>query len=173
MTDRETAISVGNLKKACRSKSSPPVTAPGGTGLGRPSPASPKSGSAPVLGCDVLKDSLRYGAASGRFFYEFLTYAMTRTESLVGEILFNCLSLVVQAFISVALGTALLAIPLRSRYSILVLAGIVLGTAVWFFSSSFAFRIRWNDVFNTFFNVSCFALMFIRSLFYHVDTIPS
>jgi len=67
------------------------------------------------------------------------------------------------------------AIPLRWEYFILILAGIVLGTAGWFFLlSSFAFCMHRDEVFNnTFINVSYFVLMFDSSPCYSVDTLPS
>jgi ABC-type polysaccharide/polyol phosphate export permease len=100
---------------------------------------------------------------------------MMRAGFLIGKIPFNCLLSLVQACITVPLRTVLLAIPLRWEYFILILAGIVLGTAGWFFFlSSFAFFMDRDEVFNnTFINVSYFVLMFASSLFYPVDTLPS
>lgn len=100
---------------------------------------------------------------------------MMRAGFLLGKILFNCLLSLVQARFTVALGTVLLAIPLRWEYFILILAGIVLGTAGWFFFlSSFAFCMDRDEVFNnTFINVSYFVLMFDSCLFCSVDTLPS
>jgi len=107
-------------------------------------------------------------------FYEFLTYPMTRAEFLVGKILFNCLLSILQASITIGLGTLVLGIPFRWEHLLLVLAAVVMGTAGWFFFlSSFALRIRRNDIFNTFINVAYFVLMFASSLFYPVETLPS
>ena len=106
-------------------------------------------------------------------FYEFLTYPMTRAEFLVGKILFNCLLSLVQAVLTLSLGTALLGIPLRWEMSAVVLAGVVVGTAGWFFFlATFALRIRRNDIFNTFINIAYFVLMFASSMFYPLDGLP-
>ena len=106
-------------------------------------------------------------------FYEFLTYPMTRAEFLIGKILFNCLLSVIQASITIGLGILLLGISLRWEWTLVVLLGVVLGTAGWFFFlATFALRIRRNDMFNTFINIAYFVLMFASSLFYPVDALP-
>jgi ABC-type multidrug transport system permease subunit len=54
-----------------------------------------------------------------------------------------------------------------------LVAGILLGTAGWFFFlTPFVIRIRRNDMFNTFLNVIYFVLMFASTLFYPVDQLP-
>ncbi len=106
-------------------------------------------------------------------FYEFLTYPMTRSEFLVGKILFNSLLALVQATITIAAGGLLLNLPVRWEFIGLVAGGQVLGTAGWFFFlTTFAIRIRRNDMFNTFINVVYFVLMFGSSMFYPADTLP-
>jgi ABC-type polysaccharide/polyol phosphate export permease len=55
----------------------------------------------------------------------------------------------------------------------MALAGVGVGTAGWvFFLSSFALRIRRNDMFNTFINVAYFVLMFASTLFYPMEALP-
>jgi ABC-2 type transport system permease protein len=106
-------------------------------------------------------------------FYEFLTYPMTRAEFLLGKILFNCVLSLVQAIVTISMGTLLLGIPLRWEMSAFVLAGVVFGTAGWFFFlTTFALRIRRNDMFNTFINIAYFVLMFASSMFYPLDGLP-
>jgi ABC-2 type transport system permease protein len=106
-------------------------------------------------------------------FYEFLTYPMTRAEFLIGKILFNCVLSLVQAVITISLGAVLLGIPFRWEMSAVVLAGVVVGTAGWFFFlATFALRIRRNDIFNTFINIAYFVLMFASSMFYPLDGLP-
>lgn len=106
-------------------------------------------------------------------FYEFLTYPMTRGEFLVGKILFNCLLSIAQAILTVALGALLLHISIQWEYAPLLLAGVVLGTSGWFFFlTTFALRIRRNDMFNTFLNVVYFLLMFASSMFYPLQGLP-
>jgi len=105
--------------------------------------------------------------------YEFLTYPMTRGEFLVGKILFNSSLALVQAAITVGLGALLLGIPLRWERAGFLLPGVVLGAAGWFFFlTTFALRIRRNDMFNTFINVAYFLLMFGSSLFYPLEGLP-
>jgi ABC-2 type transport system permease protein len=106
-------------------------------------------------------------------FYEFLTYPMTRAQFLIGKITFNCLTSVAQTLIAVALGDIVLGIHIRWEYLWLLLSGVVVGTAGWFFFLTvFALRIRRNDMFNTFINVAYFVLLFLSSLFYPLDTMP-
>jgi len=106
-------------------------------------------------------------------YYEFLTYPMTRSEFLVGKILFNSLLALVQAAITITLGAVVLGLDLRWDLIGLVGVGQVLGTAGWFFFlTTFAIRIRRNDMFNTFINVAYFILMFGSSMFYPVESLP-
>jgi len=106
-------------------------------------------------------------------FYEFLTYPMTRAEFLIGKILFNSLLALVQATVTIAIGGTLLGLPIHWERMGLVAVGQVLGTAGWFFFlTTFAIRIRRNDMFNTFINVAYFLLMFGSSMFYPVETLP-
>jgi len=106
--------------------------------------------------------------------YEFLTYPMTRTEFLIGKIIFNCLTSLVQAILTITLGSVLLDIPMQWERSVALGPVIVLGTAGWFFFlTTFALLIRRNDMFNTFINVAYFLLMFASSLFYPAEALPS
>lgn len=128
------------------------------------------------MACFGIAINTSYGLFVDRdngIFYEFLTYPMTRGEYLIGKILFNsCLS-VVQSLLTISLGALLLDIPVVWRLLPLALAGVVLGTAGWFFFlSTFALRIRRNDVFNTVLNVVYFLLMFASSMFYPLDGLP-
>ncbi len=128
------------------------------------------------MACFGIAINTSYGFFVDRdngIFYEFLTYPMTRAQFLIGKILFNCLLSLIQATLTILLGVALLDIPLRWNLFPLVLAGIVCGTAAWFFFlATFALRIRRNDIFNTFINVAYFVLMFASSMFYPVQDLP-
>lgn len=104
---------------------------------------------------------------------EFLTYPMTRGEFLIGKILFNSILALVQALITVGAGALLLGIPLRWDRAGFLLPVVVFGTAGWFFFlTTFALRIRRNDMFNTFINIAYFLLMFGSSLFYPLEGLP-
>jgi ABC-2 type transport system permease protein len=106
-------------------------------------------------------------------FYEFLTYPMSRAEFLIGKILFNSLLALVQAALTVVAAALILKVPVVWSLLLVVAVAQVLGTAGWFFFlSTFAIRIRRNDMFNTFLNVAYFILMFGSSMFYPTDTLP-
>lgn len=130
-----------------------------------------------AMACFGIAINTSYGFFVDRdngIFYEFLTYPMTRGEFLIGKILFNCLLSLIQGTITISLGVILLGIPVDWTRIGVVLVGIVLGTAGWFFFlASFALRIRRNDMFNTFINVAYFVLMFASSMFYPLDGMPS
>jgi ABC-2 type transport system permease protein len=106
-------------------------------------------------------------------FYEFLTYPMTRPQFLIGKILFNCLLAILQAAITILCGALLLDIPMQwGRLGVLLIA-VILATAGWFFFlTSFALRIKRNDMFNTFINLAYFVLMFASSIFYPLQEMP-
>jgi ABC-2 type transport system permease protein len=106
-------------------------------------------------------------------FYEFLTYPMTRPQFLVGKILFNCLLALLQAAITILFGALLLDIPLHWGRIGLLFTAVILTTAGWFFFlTSFALRIKRNDMFNTFINLAYFVLMFASSIFYPLEDVP-
>jgi ABC-2 type transport system permease protein len=106
-------------------------------------------------------------------FYEMLTYPMSRGQYLFGKVLFNVAVALVQALITVALGTLFLGIPLRITGIPLLFAGVIVGTAGWFFFYAiFALRIRRNDAFNTVTSVFYFIFLFASSMFYPLDPLP-
>jgi ABC-2 type transport system permease protein len=129
-----------------------------------------------AMACFGIAINTSYGFFVDRdngIFYEFLTYPMTRAQFLIGKILFNCLLSLVQTLLTIVLGVLLLSIALVWSQVLFVLAGVLIGTAGWFFFlATFALRIRRNDMFNTFINVAYFVLMFASSLFYPVDQLP-
>jgi ABC-type multidrug transport system permease subunit len=106
-------------------------------------------------------------------FYEMLTYPISRSQYLVGKVLFNIGVAIVQAVITVALSAALLGVPLRVDRVPLLLAATAVGTAGWFFFYAiFALRIRANDAFNTVTSVFYFVFLFASSMFYPLDPLP-
>jgi len=107
-------------------------------------------------------------------FYEFLTYPMTRGQLLVGKILFGCLTSIIQGSLTLAAAVWILDVNLQWQFLLVVLAGLVVGIAGWFFSLAIlAFRVRRNDTFNTVINAAYFILMFLSSMFYPLDAAPS
>lgn len=106
-------------------------------------------------------------------FYEHLTYPMTRGEFLLGKVLFNCILATMAAIIALGLGSLLLNISISIKHLPVVFAGIVVGTAGWFFFLMiFALRIRRNDMYNTIINLLYFVMLFASSLFYPLELLP-
>ena len=107
-------------------------------------------------------------------FYEMLTYPMSRSEYLLGKVLFNVLIAVIQSALTVLLAAVLLGVPLRLQGLPLLASGIVVGTAGWFFFYAiFALRIRRNDAFNTVTSIFYFVFLFASSMFYPVEPLPA
>ncbi|MGE0450406.1 MAG: ABC transporter permease [Vicinamibacterales bacterium] len=106
-------------------------------------------------------------------FYEMLTYPMSRSQYLLGKVLFNVGVAMVQAIATVALSALLLGVDVRlAGLPVLVLATGV-GTAGWFFFYAiFALRIRRNDAFNTVTSVFYFFFLFASSMFYPLEPLP-
>ena len=106
-------------------------------------------------------------------FYEMLTYPMSRSQYLLGKVLFNVLVGVLQSAITVLLAAALLDVPLRVPGWPLLALGMIVGTAGWFFFYAiFALRIRRNDAFNTVTSIFYFVFLFASSMFYPLDPLP-
>jgi ABC-2 type transport system permease protein len=107
-------------------------------------------------------------------FYEMLTYPLSRSEYLLGKVLFNIFVALVQAVLTVALAAVLLDVPFRSEGVPLLLAATVIGTAGWFFFYAiFALWIRRNDAFNTVTSVFYFVFLFASSMFYPLEPLPT
>ncbi len=106
-------------------------------------------------------------------FYEMLTYPMSRSQYLLGKVLFNVVVGLVQAILTIALAASVVGVPVRfDRLPLLAVATIV-GTAGWFFFYAiFALRIRRNDAFNTVTSVFYFVFLFASSMFYPLDPLP-
>src|SRR2546428_7715171 len=66
-------------------------------------------------------------------FYEMLTYPLSRSQYLLGKVLFNVLIAVAQATITILLAALLLDVPLRVSSWPLAVAAVIIGTAAWFF----------------------------------------
>ena len=106
-------------------------------------------------------------------FYEMLTYPMSRSEYLLGKVLFNVLIAVLQSAITVLLAAAVLDVPLRIPGWPLLALGMIVGTAGWFFLYAiFALRIRRNDAFNTVTSIFYFVFLFASSMFYPLEPLP-
>jgi ABC-2 type transport system permease protein len=107
-------------------------------------------------------------------FFEMLTYPMSRSEYLLGKVLFNVLVAVAQTAVTIGLAAAILGVPLAPSGWPLVAVATVVGTAGWFFFYAvFALRIRRNDAFNTVTSVFYFVFMFASSMFYPLDPLPA
>lgn len=107
-------------------------------------------------------------------FYEMLTYPMSRSEYLVGKVLFNVGIALAQAVVTVTLAALLLGVRVRFDLTPLVAAVVVVGTAGWFFFYAiFALLIRRNDAFNTVTSIFYFVFLFASSMFYPLDPLPA
>jgi len=106
-------------------------------------------------------------------FYEMLTYPLSRAQFLLGKVMFNLLLAVAQAAIAVSLATLVLKVPIRWELWPVLVAGIVGGTAGWFFFFAiWALKIRRNDIFNTVMSVFYFLFLFASSMFYPLEPLP-
>ncbi len=107
-------------------------------------------------------------------FYEMLTYPMSRSQYLLGKVLFNVLIAVLQSALTVVLAAVLLGVPLRPTGWPLLALAMTVGTAGWFFFYAvFALRIRRNDAFNTVTSIFYFVFLFASSMFYPVEPLPT
>jgi len=106
-------------------------------------------------------------------FYEMLTYPLSRAEYLLGKVLFNVLVAMLQAAITVGLGSLFLGIRIRFDLLPLLFLGVMGGTAGWFFFYAiFALKIRRNDLFNSVTSVFYFVFLFASSIFYPLEPLP-
>jgi ABC-2 type transport system permease protein len=107
-------------------------------------------------------------------FYEMLTYPMSRSEYLVGKVLFNVVIAALQSLLTISLAAVLLQVPIRPAGLPLLVGAVVVGTAGWFFFYAiFALRIRRNDAFNTVTSVFYFVFLFASSMFYPIEPLPT
>jgi ABC-2 type transport system permease protein len=106
-------------------------------------------------------------------FYEMLTYPLSRSQYLVGKVLFNVGIALAQALLTVVLSGVLLGVEVLPRGLPLLLAATVIGTSGWFFFYAiFALRIRRNDTFNAITSVFYFLFLFASSMFYPLEPLP-
>jgi ABC-2 type transport system permease protein len=106
-------------------------------------------------------------------FYEMLTYPLSRSEYLLGKVLFNVLIAMLQTVITILLAAILLDVPPNESRWPLVAAATIVGTSGWFFFYAvFALRIRRNDAFNTVTSIFYFVFLFASSMFYPLDPLP-
>ena len=107
-------------------------------------------------------------------FYEMLTYPLSRSEYLIGKVLFNVLVALVQALLTVTLASSFLHVSLRIEQLPLLAVATIVGTAGWFFFYAiFALRIRRNDAFNTVTSLFYFFFLFASSMFYPLEPLPA
>jgi ABC-2 type transport system permease protein len=107
-------------------------------------------------------------------FNEMLTYPLSRSEYLVGKVLFNVGVALIQAIITVVLASLLLDVQIKAAGIPLLILATIVGTAGWFFFYAiFALRIRRNDAFNTVTSVFYFFFLFASSMFYPIDPLPA
>lgn len=106
-------------------------------------------------------------------FYEMLTYPMSRSEYLVGKVVFNMLVALGQAVVTVVLAALVLDVAVKPALLPLLLAAVAVGTAGWFFFYAiFALLIKRNDAFNTVTSIFYFVFLFASSMFYPLEPLP-
>jgi ABC-2 type transport system permease protein len=106
-------------------------------------------------------------------FYEMLTYPLSRSQYLVGKVLFNVGITLVQALLTMMLSALLLGVRVLPQGVPLLVATTVIGTSGWFFFYAiFALRIRRNDTFNAVTSVFYFVFLFASSMFYPLEPLP-
>lgn len=106
-------------------------------------------------------------------FYEMLTYPMSRSEYLLGKVLFNLFVTLVQSVLTVSIAGAVLHVPLKANLTPLLFLSVAGGTVGWFFFYAvFALRIRRNDVFNAVTSICYFVFLFASSMFYPLEPLP-
>ena len=106
-------------------------------------------------------------------FYEMLTYPMSRSQYLLGKVLFNVFVAVLQAAITILLAAALLGVPLRIAYwPLLALAMMSARRAGSSSTRSSRCAIRRNDAFNTVTSIFYFVFLFASSMFYPLEPLP-
>lgn len=107
-------------------------------------------------------------------FYELLTYPLARREFLLGKIGFNVLLAVIGALLAILLGMFALEIAIHWARVPLSLVVVAVTTAGWFFFFSIlAVKMARMDSFNTLTSAAYIVLMFLSSLFYPLDELPS
>lgn len=107
-------------------------------------------------------------------FYEMLTYPMSRSEYLLGKVIFNVCIALTQTVLTLLTAWLVLGVRVRWRSLPLLLVGMAVGTAGWFFFYAiFALRTKRNDVFNAVTSVFYFAFMFASSMFYPLEPLPA
>lgn len=106
-------------------------------------------------------------------FYEMLTYPLSRSQYLLGKVLFNVVVAIAQAIVTITLARLLLGVRVRLDLLPLLAAAVVVGTAGWFFFYAvFALWIRRNDAFNTVTSIFYFVFLFASSMFYPLEPLP-
>jgi ABC-2 type transport system permease protein len=107
-------------------------------------------------------------------FYELLTYPITREQLLIGKICFNVLLSMVGSLLVIVVAVAALGVKVRLTTLPLTFVIVAATTAGWFFLFSiFAVRLHRMDSFNTLTSAAYIILMFVSTLFYPVDQLPS
>jgi ABC-2 type transport system permease protein len=107
-------------------------------------------------------------------FYELLTYPITREQLLIGKICFNVLLALTGALMVVLVAVFGLGVRINLAMLPLTFLTIAITTAGWFFFFSiFAIRLQRMDSFNTLSSAAYIILMFISTLFYPLQDLPT
>jgi ABC-type multidrug transport system permease subunit len=106
-------------------------------------------------------------------FYELLTYPLSRTQLVIGKIIFNIGLSLTGNFLVILAGVLFLDTRIHPKFAPWVCLFTTIGTAGWFFFfAALALRIRRMDIFNTVTSLCYILLMFGSSMFYPLETLP-
>lgn len=107
-------------------------------------------------------------------FYELLTYPITRRQFLFGKICLNVLLSAIGSLLAIILGALMMHVTVRWSWLPVTLLLVMCTTAGWFFLFSIvAIRLTRMDSFNTFTSAAYIILMFLSSMFYPMDQLPT
>jgi ABC-2 type transport system permease protein len=107
-------------------------------------------------------------------FYELLTFPITRQQLLIGKIGFNVLVSLVGSALAIAVAVAAMDVNIRLDLLPLTALIVLVTTSGWFFVFAIAgIRMKRMDSFNTLTSAAYILLMFLSTMFYPLDGLPS
>ena len=107
-------------------------------------------------------------------FYELLTFPITRGQLLIGKIGFNVLVSLIGSLLAILVAFFALGVEIRSDLLPLTALIVAVTTGGWFFLFAIAaILMKRMDSFNTVTSAAYILLMFLSTMFYPLDGLPS
>ena len=107
-------------------------------------------------------------------FYELLTFPITRGQLLIGKIGFNVLVSLIGSLLAILVAFFALGVEIRSDLLPLTALIVAVTTGGWFFIFAIAaILMKRMDSFNTVTSAAYILLMFLSTMFYPLDGLPS